>query len=93
MVKYIVFLFPKTIIAARQQILDRHKGGEETLQLQIHNSPASTSTSTTHTAESSFTEFFWSDAETTLLIFLYNDHKDAFTNVKNENMYEKLERK
>ncbi|KAK4877206.1 hypothetical protein RN001_009712 [Aquatica leii] len=34
------------------------------------------------TAESSFTKIFWSDAETTLLISLYNDHKDAFTNTK-----------
>ncbi|KAK4882438.1 hypothetical protein RN001_005757 [Aquatica leii] len=65
-----------------QYLLDRHKSGEETLQSQIHNSPASTSMCTTQTGESSLTEVFWSDAETTLLISLYNDHKDAFTNAK-----------
>ncbi|KAK4882181.1 hypothetical protein RN001_005500 [Aquatica leii] len=65
-----------------QDLLDRHKSGEEKLQSQIHNSPASTSMCTTQTGESSLTEVFWSDAETTLLISLYNDHKDAFTNAK-----------
>ncbi|XP_031350990.1 trihelix transcription factor PTL-like [Photinus pyralis] len=67
-----------TDITFAQELLDSYKSAED-LESQ-HSSASTSSTAAQANKSSSSNEAFWTDAETILLISLYNDNKVTFQN-------------